>query len=385
MAVHEDTRENPGARPSIKDADPGPELEDNAVNNDTQELSQLVTDRAALEKFHGQVLHAGRDGLDPIATKALHIGLAHLGMEKAQVSNEDFTDINISAEDIGEKLKEIGRKIMELIDRMIEAGKAFAAKIMSGITGVVNEAEALVERVRSGRKGPSNELHDDKTITISSPGILMTDGEFCADDCKSEIEVVKFFQNFWPRYAIEQIKRASKMIGEYDVESGNSDNFKANAEFLGNHPSLVSKIETLILPGNKQIAFKYVALGPELVDAEDAKPAPDKYTMEVRDSTSIVKTLRLNIEHMKALSKLFEAEADVLKEMKNLSQSVMDLENRRGETIFKGARDDLDTISNMVMGLVNRLKPNYDPIVRHLAKVGSARNAVCRQELDARG
>jgi len=152
MSVHEDTRENPGARPSINDGTPEPDMSENYVNNDTQELSQLVTDRAALEKFHGQVLHAGRDGLDAVAVKALQIGLAHLGMEKAQVSNESFTDINISAEDISEKLKEIGRKIMELIDRMIEAGKAFAAKIMSGITGVVNEAEALVERARSGRK-----------------------------------------------------------------------------------------------------------------------------------------------------------------------------------------------------------------------------------------
>lgn len=403
MPSNEDTRQDPSNRPHIENQPTESDMSENIVNDDTQELGQLITDRVTLEKYQEQVIASGRDGLDPIATKALLIGLSHLGMEKAKVSNEDFTEIHISAEDIGEKIKEIGRKIMEFIERLIEKGKEYAAKIMSGITGVINEAEELIQRARRRPEKeekfnsaayakdrmkediPSNELHEDRVITINNPGILMTNGEFCSDDCKSEIEIVKFFQTAWPQYAIDQVKRARKMISEYDVESGNSENFKSNAEFLGNHQSLVSRIEGLILPGNKEIKFKHVALGPELVDAEDAKPAPDKYTMEVRDSTSITKTLRMNIEHMKSLSKLFEAEADVLKEMKGLSQAVMDLEGRRGETIFKGARNDLDTISNMVMGLVNRLKPNYDPIVRHLAKVGTARNAVCRQELEARG
>lgn len=390
MSEQADTRQDPSNLPNIADAPVEPDMSENIVSDGgALELEALLTDRVTVEKFYGQIKDAGRDGLDPVAQKALLIGLNNIRSVGVKVSTEDFTDINVSTEDIGEYLKAIGKRIMELIDALIEKAKVLGAKIMSGVTGVINDAEELIDRARSRPKRKdnvaSNELHGDKTITLSNPSILMADGEFCSGDCKSEVEVVKFFQGPWPQYAIDQIKRARKMISEYDVESGNSDNFKHNAEFLGNHSSLVNRITEIILPGNKAVAFKYVALGPELVDAENAKPAPETFTMDVRESTSITKTLKENIEHMRGLSKILEEEAKVLHEMKELSKGVQDLEGRRGETIFKGAREDLDQISNMIMGLVNRLKPNLDPIVRHLARVGAARNAVCRQELDARG
>ncbi|ARV76771.1 virion structural protein [Pseudomonas phage Phabio] len=399
----DDTRQDPSNRPSINDGSPEQDMSENIVFDNEKELESLIVDRIAVEKFYNHVVTAGTDGLDDVARKALQIGLNHINPAEYKVAVEDFTDINISAEDIGETLKAIGKKIMAFIETLIEKAKVYAAKIMSGVNGVISDAEELLERAKQkpGSKEEkfdsrayakdrmkadiSNELYGDKTITINNPGILMNGKEFCADDCSSETEIVKFFQGAWPQYAIDQIKRARKMIGEYDVESGNSENFKANSEFLGNHASLVAKIVDLTLPGNKKVAFKYVALGPELVDVEDAPEPPAKYTMDVRDSTTITKTLKDNIEHMRNLSKLLEEEAKVLHEMKQLSQGVQELEGRRGETIFKGARDDLDSISSMVMGLVNRLKPNLDPIVRHLARVGVARNAVCRQELDARG
>lgn len=386
MSEHVDTRQNPGNRPSINEGEPEPDMEENIViTDDSEKLLQLVNDKAALEKFQSQVESAGRDGLCPVANQALRIGLAHVTKDTSLVSNESYTDINISAEDIGEKLKAVGKRILEVIQVLIDKAKQYATKLMSGIDSVKSDAEELIKRATAKRTRSSNELHDDKTITIESPGILMTDGTFCLDDCKSETEVIKFFQTAWPTYATEQIKRARKMIGEYDVESGNSENFKANAEFLGNHSSLVNNITSMTLPGNKKIQFKYVALGPELVDDEDAKPAPDSYTLEVREASEIVRTLKTNIERMRQLSILFTAEGKVLDEMRQLSQGVSDLESRRGETIFKGARDDLSAITNMVMGLIDRLKPSYDPIARHLARVGSARNSVCRRELDARG
>lgn len=384
MSEQKETRQQHGNNIDLT-SHPDQDNVENMVNDEAKEFSQLITDRAALEKYHDQVVAAGKDGLHPVAARAMMIGLNHIGYAKDKVSNENYTDINISVEDLASYLKEISKKILAFIEALIAKGKEYASKIMSGIDGVVKEAEELIQRARGKRTRSSNELHDDKTITIGSPGILMVNGELCLDECRDEAEVVKFFQGAWPQYAIDQIKRARKMISEYDVESGNSDNFKSNAEFLGNHKSLVARVEDIILPGDKKIGFKYVALGPELIDADNVKESPSSYTLDVRDSTTIVKTLRDNIEHMKSMAKMFSAEANVLQEMRGLSQSVADLENRRGETIFKGARDDLDTISTMVMGLVNRLKPNYDPIVRHLAKVGTARNAVCRQELEAQG
>lgn len=384
MSEQKDTREDHSTR--INNDEPKVDFMENSVLTADKELEQLITDRVTLEKFYDLVAEAGKDGLTPVADKALRIALVGLGCSKSMVSTENYVTMNIGVEDIGERLKAISKRIMELIDLLIEKAKVAASKIMTGITGVINEAESLLDQVRNPtRSKPATELYGDKTITINNPHMLMANGEFCSADCKSEIEVVKFLQGAWPQYAIEQIKRAGKMIAEYDVESGNSDNFRHNAEFLGNHESLVTKIKEVILPGNKSIAFKYVALGPELVDAEDAEPAPAKYTMDVRDSRSITMTLKENIEHMRGLSKILEEEAKVLNEMKGLSKGVQDLEGRRGETIFKGARDDLDEISSMIMGLINRLKPNLDPIVRHLARVGTARNAVCKQELATRG
>lgn len=385
MDVHEDTRENPGNRPGIVDQDQGPDMSENMVVDYSSELNQLVTDKVALEKYYDQVVSAGRDGLDPIAQQAMQIGLASLGMEKAKVSKENFVDLNISAEDIAEQLKAIGKKIMEFIDKLIDSAKQFASKVMAGLTTVREQAEALLEKLKNPSKRASTERANETVINIDSPAILWADGRFCIEDAKAETEVVKFFQTAWSSYAIDQIRRAKKMISEYDVESGNSENFKANSEFIGNHASLVNSITRQILPGNKQIKFKYVALGPELVEAEGAEEAPSTYPLEVRSSPAIANTLRMNIARMDALGNLFAVESNILSEMKLLSQAVMDLENRRGETVWKSARDDLDAITNMVMELINRLRPSYDPIVRHLAKVGTARNAVCSKELIALG
>lgn len=385
----EDTRQNPSNRPELKESEQEPDMSDDIVSSKLKELEQLVTDRVALERFYGAVVDAGKDGLTAQAEEALKIGIGRLNLQGVQISNESYVDLNISAEDLKEQLQAIGKKIMEVIESLIEKAKEFGAKIMSGIENVKNEAEELINRAKQRSRGPvkqvSNELHDNSKISIGNPSILWADGELCLDDCRSETEVIKFFQGVWPKYAEQQIKRAKDMVGEYDVESGNSDNFKANADFIGNHESLVNQITKVILPGNMKVAFKYVALGPELVPAEGAAEAPSTYELEVRDSNAIQKTLRSNIERMNALGQLFKAEAEVLQQMKELSKGVSDLENRRGETIFKGARDDLDAITNMVMGLIQRLNPHYDPIVRHLAKVGTARNAVCRKELDARG
>lgn len=381
----EDTRQNPENRPKLPDNEQEPDMREDFSSNPEKELSQLITDRVAVERFYHAVEEAGPDGLSSQARAALRIGLNQLKLPGVNISNENFVDLNISAEDLKEQLAAIGRKIMEVIEKLIDKAKELGSRIMSGIDGVINEAEELIKRAKDGiRSKISNELHNESQIAISAPSILWADGHFCVEDCRSELEVIKFFQNIWPKYAEQQINRAKVMVSEYDVESGNSDNFKANADFIGNHQSLVTNITQLVLPGNKKIAFKYVALGPELVEAEGAKPAPDTLELDVRDSNAIQKTLRSNIEHMKALSNLFAAESEVLSQMKTLSQAVMDLENRRSETIFKGARDDLDAITQMVMSLINRLNPSYDPIVRHLAKVGTARNMVCRKELDAR-
>lgn len=381
----EDTRQNPENRPKLPNNEQEPDMSEVFSSNPEKELRQLITDRIAVERFYYAVEEAGPDGLSSQARTALRIGLNQLKLPGVNISNENFVDLNISAEDLKEQLAAIGRKIMEVIEKLIDKAKEIGSRIMSGIDGVINEAEELIKRAKDGiRSKVSNELHNDSQIAISAPDILWADGKFCVEDCHSELEVIKFFQTTWPKYAEQQINRAKGMVSEYDVESGNSDNFKANADFIGNHQSLVTNITQLVLPGNKKIAFKYVALGPELVEAEGAKPAPETLELDVRDANAIQKTLRSNIEHMKALSKLFTAESEVLIQMKILSQAVMDLENRRGETIFKGARNDLDAITQMVMGLVNRLNPNYDPIVRHLAKVGTARNMVCRKELDAR-
>jgi hypothetical protein len=137
-----------------------------------------------------------------------------------------------------------------------------------------------------------------------------------------------------------------------------------------------------VLPGNKAIAFQHIALGPYLEDI-DAKSAPDSHTYAVRTFAEIQGTLKKNIATMNALGSMFNAEAKIYDEMGTLSKAVAELENRRGETVWKSAKEDLDTISDMMLDLVVKLKPSYDPIVSYLGKIGAARNAACLQELDA--
>jgi hypothetical protein len=315
----------------------------------------------------------------------MQVNLRQIGLGNSRYGLEAFGEDGIpSVEDFKETLDGIGAKIMAFIEKLIAHAKVIGAKIMSGISSVTTKAEELIAKARTRGTRASTELHDgEQEVTINSPGLLFADGEFCIDDCRSEQEVIKFFINPWPKYAIQQIERAKKMITEYDVESGNSENFTANSEFIGNHQSLAATVTGRILPGNKEITFKHVALGPELVNAENAQVAPDSYTYTVRSNAEIQGTLRKNIASMNALSKMFTEEADVYRHMGTLSKAVGELEGRRGETVWKSAREDLDAISTMMMDLVVRLKPNYEPIVSYLGKVGAARNAACQQELNA--
>lgn len=388
--MHEDTRENPSNLPDLVKQVDDHSLDANTIQDTVLEVQQLMGVRTALEHYRDQVAAAGVDGLDPIAKQLMLVNLQHLKLNRNAIGMEDFTlqQDTLSAEDFTESLSGLSEKIMALINRLIEMAKQFASKMMSGLENVKTQAEDLMDQIRNKKRGStkhvSNEFHDGEvTVTIENPSILFADGHFCIDDCRSEQEVIKFFLQQWPKYAVEQISRAKKMISEYDVESGNSDNFESNAGFIGNHESLVRNITEAVLPGNKAIAFKYVALGPELVDAENASPAPAKHTYAIRTEVEMNGTLRKNIATMNALGKLYREEATVLREMSNLADAVSGLEGRRGETIFKSARNGLDAISNMMMDLITRLKPNYDPIIRHLARVGTARNVAVRKELDA--
>jgi len=386
--MSENTRQDPHNRPALNDSPAEPTEEDTVVSDTVEELQDIYVQRAALETYRDMVKVAGPDGLEPVAKQLMLVGLQQLKVRKNSTGMESFNSgaEEITLEDFSEWLSNLGERIKQLIAKLIAFAKQAAAKVLSGIEGVKTQAEDLMERTRNRARRASNERHDgDKEISIDSPGILWSNGEFCLGDCKSEQEVVKFFISTWPKYAKDQISRAKKMISEYDVESGNSENFESNIGFIGNHQSLVANITKDILPGNKQVAFKYVALGPELVDAEDAEPAPAKHSFEIRPINEINNTLKANIATMNALGQMYKAESDVLTEMSSLSEALSGLESRRGETVWKSARDGLDDISKAMLDLIGRLKPNYDPIVRHLAKVGTARNAVCRKELDALG
>jgi hypothetical protein len=387
--MSDDTRESHTHRPDDEAADDHT-ADANFIQDTVLEVNELMGVRTALEQYRDQVAAAGIDGLDPVAKQIMRVNLQQLKLSRNAIGLESFdlSKDTLSVEDFAESLSNLGEKIMALINRLIEMAKQFATKMMAGLETVKTQAEELMDSIRNKKRGPakrvSQEFHEgDQTITIDNPGILFANGKFCLDDCRAEQEVIKFFIQQWPKYAIEQISRAKKMVGEYDVESGNSENFESNAGFIGNHESLVKGITEAVLPGNKEIAFKYVALGPELVDSEHATKPPASHTYEVRTEVEMTGTLRKNVATMNALGSMYKEEAAVLQEMSTLAESLNKLEGRRGETIFKGARDALDAISNMMMDLITRLKPNYDPIVRHLARVGTARNAAVRKEFDA--
>lgn len=386
--MHDDTRQNPSNRPDIPEDIPEFIESFTDIESNVDNLNELIMQRTALEYYRDIVSSAGPDGLDPIAKQIMTINLIQLktisrkyGMETFEVDHE-----KISLEDIEEWLSGLSKRIKALIEKLISLAKEYASKLMSGITGVKSEAEQLMDRIRDKRHRSSNELHSgEKSITISSPAILWANGVFCNSECKSEQEIIKFFVNVWPKYAKSQVTRAKKMISDYDIDLGNPKDFEANYEFIGNHQSIATNISDKVLPGNKIVGFKYGALGPELIDAEDVESPPEKFTFPIRTFSEINSTLKVNIATMDALSKMFASEEDVLNDMASLGDAVMSLENRRGETIWKGARESLDEISKIMMELIGHLKPNYDPIVRHLTKVANARNAVCRKELDTLG
>lgn len=387
--MSEDTRQDPSSLPALNnDAADDLEYSSNTIEDTVVSVRELIDIRTSVECYRDQLKAAGQDGLDPVAKQLMAINLQQLKARPKSYGLESFdAEQEVTLEDFSEWLGNLGERIKQLIDKFIKYAKEYAARIMTGVEKVKTQAEELIERAKGRSKNKaSNELHDEgQVINLGSVAILFADGEFCLSDHRAEKEVIKFFDASWPRYAKDQITRAKKMIAEYDVESGNSENFEANIGFLGNHTSFTNSVTAVVLPGNKQVGFKYGALGPELVNAEGAKEAPSEYSFTTRSSAEVNNTLKQNVVMLNALSGLFKADSSVLNEMATLSEALLGLENRRGETVWKSAREGLDDISKAMMELINKLKPNYDPIVRHLTTVANARNAVCRKELDALG
>lgn len=385
--MHDDTRQNPSSLPAlVSTSDDHSNMEDEVADT-VIDIQELLGVRNTLENYREQIVAAGKDGLDDVAKQIMQVNLKQLKLGRSNLGLESFkAGTELSLEDFSELLKDVGARIKALIDKLIAVAKQLADRIMSGVDKVKGQSEELLKRIKDKANSyrTSTEFHEGpKEITIDNPGMLFADGEFCIDDSKAEQDVIRFLIRDWPRYAIEQVNRAKKMIGEYDVDNGTSENFNANAGFIGNHESLVLQIKKVVMPGNKSLGFKFVALGPELVDAEGAKPAPNSYTYTARTDAEIQNSLRKNVALMNALGQMFAEEANVLQSMATLSQAVMDLENKRPGVLWKSAKQDLDVITNSMMELVTKLKPNYEPIANHIAKVGAARNAAARRELDA--
>lgn len=358
---------------------------DVTIDDHAQELSRLVETRATLESYLDHITQAGKDGLDPTALKAMRISLNRRGSKDLLPSMESI-DV-VSTEDVAEslkaKLKQVGERIMEIINKLIERAKEAVQAIMSGANKVKAQAEEMLNR-KGKSSNVSNELHDGD-ITIDNPVMLFAGDKFCLDDFKAEQEVAKFFGRTWPQYATDQISRLNKRIKDFDVAEGDLTKFQADSEFIGRHETIVKMIENVTLPGNRQVGFKWVALGPMLKEAEAAKPAPDSYSFSIRTTMEIHKTLKTNVAMMNHMSELFTAESKVLNELKTVSENLGQLEGRRGEAIWKASRDAVDTISREIIELIPKFWPNYDPIVKHLVSTGNARNRVCQQELERIG
>ncbi|HFH4533042.1 TPA: hypothetical protein ACGJ7A_005733 [Pseudomonas aeruginosa] len=98
------------------------------------ELGRIEDAKEALEKFQGLLLQAGEDGISRQAAAFMHVGMESidriLGIEKSELTaaleNYDASPRSaiqkaavISLEDIKEKLKEAGKKALEIIKKII--------------------------------------------------------------------------------------------------------------------------------------------------------------------------------------------------------------------------------------------------------------------------
>ncbi|QBX32255.1 virion structural protein [Pseudomonas phage PA1C] len=383
-----DTRQNPANRPQLKDS-PQEELPDMIVNDHEQEFKDLFEAHIAIEAYLDQLTDAGRDGLSLQTRKFMAIGLEHidriLGKQERVSIEALLTDPTISQESLVDRLKEVGRKILELIEKIIDEAKLLAQRVISGISSTEKKTEELLKLAQqSSNKKASMEFHDNgTTITVNGASKLFAGSEFCLDDFKAETTVMKFFINTYPKYLVDNINRLCKSLKSYDVETGDITTFEANSEFIGKHTSIIHPLKDVVLPGNYVIHFRDVSLLPMVIHDEDMTSGPETYEHPVRSRLEIQKTLKQNLVVTNSLGELFKEEAKVLEQMKCLTKDLIALEDRRGETVWKRSRDALDRVSSIVMDLIPKLRPNYGPIVARINAITNIRNKVCELELSA--
>ncbi|AEH03523.1 internal head protein [Pseudomonas phage PhiPA3] len=381
-----DTRQDPHNRPDLKDAPDEFEQPDTITDDHLEQIDELVAMHHSLENYLSHLEAAGPDGLSRHAKRAMQMGLNHIDskLNRMTCSLEDSESTETDNSSLGNRIKEIAKRIYQFILKLIDQAKQYAKKVIGGSERVKSKAEELLKQIRDRTKPkPANELHNEAShVTVNSPGILFADGHFCLAECRTEQEIIKFFLQTYPQYTKDQINKLTKAVKSYDVESGDVREYESISEFVGKHVSLVASIADKILPGNKKVEFRYTALGPYLGDA-DAKDAPSEYSFEARHRAAIEDTLKQNIATMNAVAKLLKAEASILDEMRELSQQLMGLQNRRGETVWRSAREALDKVCTDSMELFQRIRPDYGPISAHLTRIGKARNDVCELELKA--
>ncbi|ATN94834.1 hypothetical protein fnug_113 [Pseudomonas phage fnug] len=402
-----DTRESPDNRPTPVD---GKDLDsdDDHLNifaydtppsqNMTYQLNQLLHARTSLECFIDLLNTAGDRGITKQSAAFMHVTLESIdkliGFEK--ISIEDFNAtpssamrfVNISQEEIKERIESIGKKILALIVHVIEQAKVAAQRVLTGIKSVEDKTDELIEKAKSLINKPtvSNERVTpdfDMSIKIDNPKMLFIGDEFVLDDLTNETKVSQFLAKEWPNIARSNIDKVVKLIKDYDLEDNELDKFKEAFEFIGEANQL-DKVKDTSLPGNSKLIFQKDKYAPRLGEDKHGD-GPDTITIEPRPPVEVRKTLEVNKEAIRRLGDLFKAEKDVLEQLKKVAQGIEDMELRRSKAIWKGARDDANEIISLVNGFITDMSPEYATLISYLLRIAKQRNAVCNMELERYG
>ncbi|ATN94835.1 internal head protein [Pseudomonas phage SL2] len=212
------------------------------------ELGQIENAKEALEKFQGLLLQAGEDGISRQAAAFMHVGMESidriLGIEKSELTaaleNYDASPRSaiqkaavISLEDIKEKLKEAGKKALEIIKKIIamlkQKIKDFNPKLVA--------LEMRIDKTIDGVKTVKASSLKKEEVKFTPTKYMMSSDGFIANNPKTIADFMTVFSTQYvsaiKKYnevAIRHLKNGDEVDADKYIDMKMADSIKKAVE-----------------------------------------------------------------------------------------------------------------------------------------------------------
>lgn len=359
-------------------------VEETAMRND---VGELVEAQVAMEAYAKLLKQAGPDGITRQAAGFLRVGLeqfhndGHIDFSKEIASMEEMGEgqkqhllpSKIKSGGLGEKIKEIAKKLWEWLKGLWAKGKKFVEQLKTGVVQLdrkLKKAQALAEK--AGNKAGGE-------FTVPNPERIAI-GNKVEINFPNEMKAVAMMAGkVYPERMVEFYNAIATTLANYDVASGDPADVMAQLEKAKGILEDVSSSKTT-LPGGVRLDVSEDGISYGI--AEDEKPEVGETKAAARSASTIAQQLK----EMTAVLEILKSYDQIYAKMAHASEGV---EQACVKLYASSGKDDMEAsagetagqIVSAVSNLLHKANPRGNEIIRYLAHTTSAYVDVVLAEL----